>query len=262
MKYILSFIAALIALSITQAAAAQDDVPAKHPHRAAVEYVRTEGIMFDDPDGAFHPDALVSRVDFTVTVLDALYAEEDYRGCYKNIASSLPVRFTKVFSDVATTDWYGQHLCVGIHAGLINGNRDFAFRPTDNITAAEASKILAKAYGLVYPSLRPTAAPWYEPFMRVMRERGALAKNVGPSSALTRADVAAMFHALRNQERYPRDRVIGDMFPLPDTSVTWKPGVFRLDEKAATLKRDRVSRRTLIEEVMNRGTRTMLTIVK
>ncbi len=177
----------------------------------AIRYVRENKIMADYQDGGFHPDAYVSRIDFTVTVVDALYAGEDFAGCFRNIASRLPPDFTKLYADAPKDSWFAKHLCVAMHAGLVNGNKDGSFMPYRAITVGEASKIMAKSYGLLYPSKLPTGRPWYESSMLALSLHGAIDFQTDAFRAITRGEMAEMFYRLRSQERFPESRIIGQI---------------------------------------------------
>ncbi len=174
----------------------------------AARYVQEQTIMQNQNDGSFHPEMTVSREQFTVTVVDALYMNEDFDGCYRNITSPKNMDFRLLFRDVSKSRWSAKHLCVAIHAGLVDGEQDAGFHPDRAITMAEASKILAKAYGLVYPSLQATHASWYRPFMLALSTRGAIPASTRFDAPLTRAQMAQMFYMLRNQERYPLSRIV------------------------------------------------------
>lgn len=207
---------ALLALALTKPAHAATP---REEKQMAVEYVLTRQVMFPQADGAFHPGGFVSRLEFTLAVVDTFYREEDFEGCFRNIASSLPVRFHLLFSDVDRESWFGKRLCVAMHAGLIGGDRDGAFRPFATITTAEASKIMARAYGIVYPSLSVQRQPWYRAPMLALSMRGAISGGARPESFVTRQGMATMFFALRNQERYPQSRIIGQTTPTPVVTV-------------------------------------------
>jgi hypothetical protein len=159
--------------------------------------------LFMDMPGATES---VSRVTFTSAVVESLYAQENSSACFQNLS---PSAYTKLFGDVTLASPYAHDLCIAIHAGLINGNRDANFRPDAPVTVAEASKILAKAYGLVYPSLQPSNAPWYWAYTQALRERGALDADRRASAILTGADMKRMFDTLESTERYPAHREVG-----------------------------------------------------
>lgn len=206
----------------SQAAFAQEatDVPATHPHKAAIDYVLEQNIMVTrDADGAFQPDVVVTREAFTSAIVQRLYPFENYDHCFDDITSAPPAAYTLLFSDVRVDAPAAKDLCVAIHAGLINGERDASFRPLKGITVAESSKIMAKAMGFVYPSLQATNEPWYRASMEALRERNAIDRYAGPAYGLTRGEMAEMFYQLRTQARYPLHRIIGETPATPEAAV-------------------------------------------
>jgi hypothetical protein len=120
-----------------------------------------------------------------------------------------------------------------MRAGLFQGDRDGNFRPFDAISMGEASKIMARAYGLLYPSLPVSTKPWYEGPMLALSIRGAIAEDAKHSDILTNGAMATMFAALQDVERFPETRIIGSLIeaktgPLPMSYVN---GVMIVDGK-------------------------------
>ena len=189
--------------------------------------------------------AKISRIDFTVAVVDEFYAQSNLDGCFANLAPSKTVTYTHLFSDVQKDQWYAKKLCVAMMAGIINGNRDGSFQPLDGITAAEASKILAQAFGLTYPAKNPTGAAWYESSMHALREIGALSATVQPGQILTKGHIDQMLAVLRKHERFPAERVIGNN-GTPTAAMS----------AAMTRVGERVSRRTLRQRVLQKVAET------
>lgn len=181
----------------------------------AVEYTLQHQILSPRADRLFHGEEDVSRLEFVLATVDTLYKDENFSGCFHDIASSRPVTFTHLFGDVEKTTWYGQRLCVAIRSGLISGDHDGNFRPFATITAAEASKVLARAYGLLYSSQAEPPPVWYQGPMFVMKKYGAIGAQVKPQAPLSRSDMAEMFSAMRNVARYPETRDIGIAKELP-----------------------------------------------
>lgn len=161
----------------------------------AAAFALEQSIMFLPLDGSFHAEGQVSRLEFTLATLNRVYAADDIENCYRDIAPSQPVSYLRLFSDVERDTWFGKKLCVGMRVGLIQGHNDGSFRPFASITAAEASKILAKAYGLAYGS--PARDAWYVAAMRALQDRGAVAANANPNRFLNREEMARMFYVLR-----------------------------------------------------------------
>lgn len=188
----------------------------------ALEYAREKNFLPLEFVEHPSPYRILSRLDFTLGVIDHYYAREHFRGCFRNIAASLPVHYTHLFRDVPITAPYAPKLCVAIHAGLIDGEEDGSFRPEEPITVAEAAKILAKAHGLIYPSKFSSDRPWYEPSMRALQHFGGLSPSVRPTSIVTAGDAALLVYELRNQERYPAKRIISGI-RQPTIQAEWTP---------------------------------------
>lgn len=165
----------------------------------AAQYALDQSIMFTPVDGNFHGEGYVTRLEFSLATINHLYRNEDFEGCYRNISPSQPVSFERLFSDVERTDWYGKQLCVGMHAGMLQGNTDGSFRPFATVTLGEASKMLAKGFGLAQGA--PAGELWYTPGVRALSLRGAVESSANPNRPVTRDDMAKMFYALRSVPR-------------------------------------------------------------
>lgn len=187
----------------------------------AVDYALEQSIMFRSQDGWFHPDGLVTRLEFALAAINHLYGTADFERCYSDISPSQPVTYEKLFSDVARTDWYGKQLCIGMHSGLIQGNADGSFRPFASVTTAEASKILAKAYGLAYAA--DPGEAWYTDSMSALSIRGAIALSAVADEPVTREDMAKMFYGLRNVPRLIYTPMMTNMQEQPGTPATTEP---------------------------------------
>ncbi len=217
----------------------------------AEDYVLEEGIMHLNTAGDFGTSGTVSRADFTKAVINELYTAEIESNCFRNLAPSLPVSYTHLFRDVPNTHERATKICLAMHVGLVNGDSDARFRPDDAITIAEASKILAKAYGLVYPSKVVTTTPWYWSSMEALRLRSAIASGVNPSKSMTRGEMAQMFYGLRNTPRFPQTRIIGDeeanIVKAEDTETSEKPSPAMTTEEIER-DRSRPSRRSIRQQ--------------
>ncbi len=175
----------------------------------AMDYAIEQKILYPGSDGGLKPDGYVTRLEFTLATVDTLYPNENADHCFQDIASTPDSDFTLLFSDVDRESWFAKRLCIAMRAGLIKGDARGNFRPYAVITTAEASKILAKAYGLLYPPQYVTTQPWYEGPMLALSLRSAIPATASPSQPVTRQDTATMFYALRGQQRYPETRIIG-----------------------------------------------------
>lgn len=161
----------------------------------AIEYVTEQQIMFTTGGGNFDEQGPVSRLEFTMAVVARFYDNADLERCFDDLAPSYPAFFTHLFPDVDTEEWYAQRLCVAMRVGLVQGYSDGTFRPFAAINAAEASKILSRAYGIADGS----EAQWYAGPMAAMRLRGAVSGATKPGTGVRRADMARMFYAMRDE---------------------------------------------------------------
>lgn len=189
----------------------------------AVSYVIEHNIMAADASGNFQERGSVTRLEFTLAVVNAFYDNKASReNCYRNISPRLPVGFTRLYRDVTLNETYSTRVCVAMQANIVNSG-DVDFRPFAPITVAEASKIMASAHGLTYPSKSPSQRAWYWSSMEALRIRGAIDRSDTASQPLTRLDMAEMFHALRAIERFPASRIIGgtpERSPLAAAAMT------------------------------------------
>ena len=97
-----------------------------HWAQSAIEEVAAKGIINGNEDGNFYPDKTVTRAEVTAMVVRTLGLEErEYRDS---------------FTDVSTAAWYADAVQTALDAGIISEDQEF--RPDDQITREEMSKIL------------------------------------------------------------------------------------------------------------------------
>lgn len=157
------------------------DVPAAHKSAPAITFLKEKGVVNGYKDGSFKPDRTITRAEF-VKILITLRDPSDNRTC-------------KVPKDVARRDWFYQPVCLAMQEKIVQGGKDGLFRPSDNVTLADASVMLARAYGL---GMKETAA-WYEGAIRSLALKKAIPEDVGAAfMRLTRAQVAEMLWRLQN----------------------------------------------------------------
>ncbi len=109
------------------------DVPADAWYAEAVNTLASLGMINGYPDGAFRPDAPITRAEFCVIALAFAYEPED---------------FDCDFRDVSTSDWFYDYVAQATSYGWISG-ADRSFRPNECITRAEVSVIVNNMLGRV-----------------------------------------------------------------------------------------------------------------
>lgn len=104
-----------------------------------VTYATTKGYVEGYTDGSFHPNDDISRGEALVILL-RIAGEDDYDYDSSDID----------FSDVETYDWFTWAVVLADDLDLVDGYSDNTFRPTYDISRAEAAKIVDLAYEEFY----------------------------------------------------------------------------------------------------------------
>ena len=157
--------------------AAFSDVTESHTDVDGIIYVQEHGIVQGYADGTFRPDASINRAEFTKIIVGALFAPEG----------------GKCFSDV-NDEWFASFVCAAKTKGIIGGYPDGTFKPSQNISFAEAAKIIAAAFGGVP---KGEFSVWYEPFVRKLATANAIPVSIGSFDKLvTRGEMAEMIYRL------------------------------------------------------------------
>lgn len=132
-------------------------------------------------DGSFKPDRTITRAEF-VKILITLRDPSDNDVC-------------KPPKDVRKKDWFYAPVCLAMQERIVLGAKDGLFHPGDNVTLADASVMLARAYRL---QAKETTL-WYEGSIRALAAAHAIPDDVGAVFMnLTRAQVAEMLWRLQN----------------------------------------------------------------
>lgn len=138
MKKILALVLALTMVlgTFTFAAAAPEDVVGEDCEDA-VARLGALGIIAGFPDGTYRPDEPVTRAQFAKIIVSALGVGE---------AAQYAAGATK-FADVPADHWATGYINVAVDVGVINGYPDGTFQPENQVTFAEAIKMIVAALG-------------------------------------------------------------------------------------------------------------------
>jgi hypothetical protein len=150
----------------------------------AMQRLSAEGILSGDPDRALRTNDRVNRAEFSKIVLKAVDVQgEGDDGC---------------FADVPSGQWFTPFVCKAKDLGFLNGYSDGTFKPADNISFAEAAKIVSNAFELNVDM--PQQGPWYAPYVYALAEAGAIPETItSVDLMLTRGEVAEIvYRLLRN----------------------------------------------------------------
>lgn len=116
----------------------------------------------------------ISRAAFVADVVDTIYTQRQIDGCFLSIAPSPSSNFSLLYTDVQTSHAYAKEICIAMRDGMIRGFSDGSFRPDQQITFAEAAKIVSKAYVLAPFADAEHVGSWFTPYVKALSDRGAI----------------------------------------------------------------------------------------
>lgn len=145
-------------------------------------------------DNSFRPEQPINRAE--VAKLVALWKDQTLSE--ENCPS-------ETFSDVRCADWFGHYVNYLALEKIISGYQDGTFRPGNEITRAEALKILLYAKGLEDTDVSGYATPfsdlktgdWYNQIVLIASKLGIVSGyqngTFGPNRSITRAEFTKIF---------------------------------------------------------------------
>ncbi len=158
------------------------DVNTSHDNKTAIEYVQSNGIVSGYGDGSYRPDNAINRAEFTKIVIASQFSESEINSC---TSSSL--------SDVPEGQWFTPFICLAQQKGIIAGYPDGTFKPAQNISFAEASKIIINTKGIEVG----TDEVWFKPFVRQLGYMAAVPTTIDSfEKNVTRGEMAEMIYRL------------------------------------------------------------------
>ena len=181
-KKVISTLAAVAMLATSASAFAVDfpDVDKSASYAGAVNTLTALGVVNGDDNGKFNPDNTVTRAEFTKMVVEAI-------GEGSAAASS---SYTK-FAD-AKGHWAAGYIETGVAKGFINGYDENSFGPDDQVTYAQAVKMLVAAIG--YTTYAENNGGWPSGYLAYGSSLDIIDGVAGVSNdtALTRAQCAVL----------------------------------------------------------------------
>jgi predicted DNA-binding antitoxin AbrB/MazE fold protein len=161
------------------------DVPTNNFQYEAIEYVKEKGLVNGYKDGTFKPQKKVSRAEFAKILLLSKFASEEIsRGA-----------IGKRFTDVKQGAWYEGYTLFARDQKIFNGYIDGTFKPNNNVTFAEASKIIVNT--LIRKTNGENSNTWWKPFFTKLQERGVYLYS--PYHEITRGEMAEIISSLSQQ---------------------------------------------------------------
>ena len=195
MKNLKKVISTLIALAISASsmvafAANYPDVPETASYAQAVEELSALNVIGGYEDGTFLPDKNVTRAEITKMIITALGSAT------LNAANAAAGQDTK-FADVPGSHWASGYVATAAASaasnnGFIDGYSDTEFGPEDNVTFAQATKMLVSALG--YKTYAENNGGWPNGYLNYgyTLEIADGVSGVANDTQVTRAQVAQM----------------------------------------------------------------------
>lgn len=134
-------------MNMVSAATATDDIQDKYV-KEAVDRLMAFGIVNGMEDGKYHPEMKVTREQFAKIMVEALGLADAAKA-----TQSAPL-----FTDIESSRWSAGYISVAIGEGILKGYPDGTFRPTKEVSYAEAVTMLVR--GLGYKDEFLSGAAW------------------------------------------------------------------------------------------------------
>ncbi len=166
--------------SLAQSTDAFTDVAKIHPHADAIAYLKEKGIIKGYGNGQFLPDNTINRAEFMKIIVGSAFPVSTGKDCFKDVKD----------------EWYSPFICEGKKRGIVEGYPDGTFKPGLNINAVEASKIVAKAFGVDEKNV--AGELWYKPFIDGLSKKKAIPVSIDyPEKKVTRGEMSEMSWRLK-----------------------------------------------------------------
>lgn len=179
---------AVSASGIAAFAANYPDVPSTANYYQAINELSALGVISGFEDGTFRPDENVTRAQITKMVVTAL-------GTQVAAAAEASAGRDTQFTDVPGSHWAAGFVSVGTSSAaqnFINGYSATSFGPEDNVTYAQAIKMLVAALG--YSSSAEGAGGWPSGYLKYGYSLGLTTglSGIGNDQQLNRSQVAVL----------------------------------------------------------------------
>ncbi len=166
------------------------DVSLQHKYQKSINFLKDNGVIMGYADGTFAPDKPLTRAEFTkIVVLGS--------------GQAVPVATQAPFPDVPLGQWYTDYVAYCAGLDYVKGYPDGTFKPNQEISKAEALKILGELVSWdlnMFDMSQATVSfkdvnlsQWYGPYlyyassMHIIDDAGNLFE---PSKPITRGQMA------------------------------------------------------------------------
>ncbi len=181
-------------LFLTSTASAFTDLQeGQNPYQEAITNLASQGVIQGYPDGTFRPENTVNRAEFLKMAIT---------GSGKTIETKTLIQGKKIFKDVSDQNWFSPYVKKAVMEGWIEGYNDQTFRPGNEVTKAEALKILGKIQNWQLlsvtekPFIDASIDSWFTPYAQYAKNQGYIRKSrtLFPGKKLNRGEIADLIY--------------------------------------------------------------------
>ncbi|MBP9758274.1 S-layer homology domain-containing protein [Candidatus Dojkabacteria bacterium] len=208
-----------------------------HIYEEAIDYVYQERIVNGYSDGTFRPDNLITRGEFTKIIIASTLEEgkmimlcsimSDPGPGYVFTAPPPEFYEEKDFIDVKREDTFGDYICYAKTNNIISGYSDGTFRPDENITVGQASKIISNAFGFTTASDIDSGNTFLIYIDKLYGRIAIPAEISSKDSYLTRGQMVEIIYRLKN---YITNKTQPDYKLLTGNALSEDCGVVNLEQ--------------------------------
>ncbi len=177
-KFFLLFLLSLFLFSYSASAETLfSDIDETHIYFSSIEYLENNDYVNGYDDGTFRPDNKINRAEFLKIVMSGVNYSVSGDNCFEDV----------------NDEWFAPYVCEAKELGIIDGYDDGTFKPSQNISFVEASKIIAEA--LNYYIDDSYDDNWYQKYVMALSGSEAIPSTIKSFDyEITRGEMARIIH--------------------------------------------------------------------
>lgn len=171
-----------------------------HRYARAISDLADKEIVSGFNDGTFRPEAYVNRAEALKMILESKNHLETEKGLGKDIDFDDYQNKRVALRDVRLNDWFKKYVSYATEKEIVEGYSDNTFQPRQNVTLAEALKIMLHVYEI--PVWAGDTNPWFKKYMEKGFELRLIPYGMyDPHLKLTRAELANLVNTIYRQAK-------------------------------------------------------------
>jgi rare lipoprotein A len=168
------------------------DVPDHYTYYDGIFYMTQGNYVAGHEDGTFQPEMPVTRAEAVKMIL-----------AVSEVNLTLPESAPSPFSDVDTSLWYWPYVYTANNLGIVSGDGDSLFRPTDPVNTAEVLKMLTLANQLKSELPNVASDTWHDAYMAYGKKHALILPDATgiylPEKTYTRGELADLLYRFKKE---------------------------------------------------------------